>query len=66
MTQTAPSIERRYLNREEVADLIRSTPGSVAVLTSQRRIPHIKRGSRVLYDRLEIEKWLAAQRVPTE
>lgn len=66
MAESVPPTERRYMNRAEVADLIRSTPGSVAVLTSKRKIPHLKRGSRVLYDREEIEIWLSARRVPVE
>ena len=53
----------RYMNREEVAEYIDSTAATIAVMTSRREIPHIKRGRRVLYDRQAIDAWLAAQRV---
>ena len=53
----------RYMNREEVAEYIDSTAATIAVMTSRREIPHIKRGRRVLYDRQAIDSWLAAQRV---
>ena len=53
-----------YLTAEEVAPYIRSTVGTVRVMTSKRQIPHIKRGRRVLYERGSIDKWLDEQRVP--
>jgi hypothetical protein len=55
--------EKRYLNRDEIADYIDSTAATVAVMTSRRQIPHIKRGRRVLYDRQVIDAWLAAQSI---
>ena len=55
--------EKRYVNRDEIADYIDSTAATVAVMTSRRQIPHIKRGRRVLYDRLVIDAWLAAQSI---
>jgi len=54
---------KRYLNRDEVAAYIDSTAATIAVMTSRREIPHIKRGRRVLYDRQVIDAWLATQRV---
>jgi excisionase family DNA binding protein len=67
MTQAVPVSEaRRYLDVQEVADYIRSTVLTVRVKTSRREIPYIKCGRRVLYDRTEIDAWLAAQRVPVE
>lgn len=54
----------RYLNFEEVAGYIRRTPLTVRVMTSKRQIPHIKYGRSVVYDRQEIDRWLAEQAVP--
>jgi hypothetical protein len=57
----------RYMNRDECAEYIRSTPGTVAVWTSKGRIPHIKisqaRNGKVLYDRIVIDEWLAERTV---
>jgi excisionase family DNA binding protein len=47
-----------------IADYTRSTPMSVRQQVHLRQIPFIKRGRRVLFDRLEIDAWLAKQRVP--
>ena len=60
MTQT---MERRYIGARELAAYIDSTEGSVRQLARQRRIPHVRRGRRVLFDRIVIDKWLAAQAV---
>ena len=56
----------RYLNHREVAGYIRRTPDTVRVMTSKRQIPHIKYGRSVIYDRVEIDRWLAGQAVPAE
>lgn len=54
---------KRYMNREELAAYIDSTAATVAVWTSKRQVPHIKRGRRVLYDRQVIDTWLATQSI---
>jgi excisionase family DNA binding protein len=56
--------KQKYMTAEEVAQYMRSTLGSIRVMTSRKQIPHIKRGSRVLYDLDEIDVWLDKQRVP--
>ena len=53
-----------YITAAEVAPYIRSTVGTVRVMTSKRQIPHIKRGRRVLYELSAIDAWLDKQRVP--
>jgi excisionase family DNA binding protein len=53
----------RYAPIEVVAPYIHSTVGSVRVMCSKRRIPHIKCGRRVLFDLDEIDAWLDNQRV---
>lgn len=66
MTATLLPVDeaRRYLDVQEVADYIHSTPLTIRVKTSRREIPHIKCGRRVLYDRVMIDAWLAARQVP--
>ena len=56
MTERA---DRRYLDVQELATYIRSTPGSVRQMVHLRRLPFIKRGTRVLFDRRAIDAWLA-------
>ena len=58
----------RYLDVQELASYIRSTPASVRQLIHRRRLPFIKRGSRVLFDREEIDRFLAEHsvEVPTD
>ena len=63
-TESTTLNAKRYLNRREVAEYLDSTQGTIAVKTSKRQIPHLKVGARVLYDVEEIDRWLAARRVP--
>ena len=51
---------RRYLDVEELAEYIRSTPASVRQLVHLKRLPYLKRGRRVLFDRQAIDRFLAA------
>ena len=60
MTQT---VERRYIGAREHID---STEGSVRQLARQRRIPHVHRGRRLLFDKIAVDQWLAAQAVAVE
>ena len=53
----------RYLDVAELAEYVHSTVGSVRVKVSKREIPYIKLGTRVLFDREQIDRWLAEQRV---
>ena len=62
----AEAAERRYLDVEELAQYIRSTPASVRQLVHLKRVPYIKRGRRLLFDVIEVDRWLGAQRVEVE
>ena len=55
--------ERRYMNTHELAAYLRKPVGSVRVETSRKKIPHVKLGRRVIYDRIAIDEWLASKRV---
>ena len=55
-------MERVFLNTGQVAELIATTSDAVRLLAFRRRIPHIKRGRRLLFEKGEILDWLEAQR----
>ena len=56
---------RRFLDVAQVAEYIRSTPGTVRQLVHQRRIPFMKvaGGRRILFDIQAIDAWLLEQSV---
>jgi excisionase family DNA binding protein len=51
--------QQRYLDVEECAVYIRSTPASVRQMVHLRRLPYVKHGRRVLFDRQAIDNHLA-------
>ena len=61
----APRDGHRYMNVQDVAEYIDSTPGTVRQLCHQRRIPYLRvaGGRRILFDVHEIDSWLLATRV---
>ena len=60
------AIDARYFSRDEAAIYLRTTPGTLAVWTSQGRVPAIRpRGPKghcrkILYDRADLDTFLAA------
>lgn len=52
------NITPRFLTAAQVAVYIGSTEGTVRVWTSQRKIPFIKKGRLVRYDRLAVDAWM--------
>jgi excisionase family DNA binding protein len=42
----------------EAATLLRCSPKTLYAWTSARKIPHLKIGGRLLFDEVELEKWL--------
>jgi excisionase family DNA binding protein len=55
-----------FMTIKECAEYIRSTAGTVRVWCSQRRIPYSKPGGRLLFKRIEIDKWIAASAVKVD
>lgn len=52
-------IESPYLNtREAMAYLRLTSPSSLYYLINQQRLPHVRRGGRLLFDRRDIDAWL--------
>jgi excisionase family DNA binding protein len=42
----------------EAAQFLRLSPKTIYSWTSQRKIPHLKVGGRLLFDEAELTKWL--------
>jgi excisionase family DNA binding protein len=48
----------RALNAQQAADFLNLKRGTIHRLTHEKAIPFYKRGGRLYFDRLELEKWL--------
>ena len=51
-----------YLTVQEAADYLRCRPKRIYDLTGQRRLPHVKDGSRTLLRRVDLDAYLEADR----
>jgi len=51
-------MERRFLNKKELADLLGLKEGTVSVWVCHRKIPYVKVGRLVKFDLRRIEEWL--------
>jgi|GEM_PF-2606586 len=58
------SAEANLLTVAEAAALLGVRPSWVYAQTCRRRIPFVKLGALVRFDRAELDKWVAAQKVP--
>lgn len=56
------TIPPRYLNREQAAAYIGQTPRWFMRSPQGRTIPFTKVGYRCVYDRIELDAWMAAQK----
>jgi excisionase family DNA binding protein len=53
------NIESPYFNTREAMDYLRLTsPSSLYYLINQQRLPHLRRGGRLLFDRRDLDAWL--------
>jgi len=55
--------ENRFLSIDELSSLLHAKKMSIYRWTSQKTIPHLRMGRRLLFERSEIEKWLETKRV---
>jgi excisionase family DNA binding protein len=53
-----PPVDKAFLTVKEVSQMIRKSKGTVYNMTSARKIPFIKNGNRVVFDRQEILNWM--------
>jgi len=49
---------RRFLNVKQLADYINVSTSLIYKRVSNQTIPFIKNGSRTIFDRLQIDKWV--------
>lgn len=59
-------MERRFLSTKEAAELLRTTPGSLANMRMRGEgPPYIRQKRKCLYDIKDIEEWLNRRRIRT-
>jgi excisionase family DNA binding protein len=51
-------MERRLLDINEAADYLNLSTSTLYSWVSQRRIPHLKLGGRVRFDRKTLDRWI--------
>ena len=57
-------MQTKLLNINELAEYLGIKISTVYSWVNQRKIPYIKVGRLVKFDRVDIDKWLAEQKVP--
>jgi excisionase family DNA binding protein len=63
MMQAQSTIAPRLLDIQQVAVYLGLSVHTVYKFVSQRKIPHIKIGKLLKFDRQEIDRWIAAHAV---
>lgn len=61
-----PEKIKPYLSIEEVCELLDLSKQTVYTMTHKKQIPHIKRGGKLLFNRVEIVQWLQDSAKPTQ
>lgn len=57
---------KKMMNVDEVSAYTGYVKRYIYHLTGEKRIPHYKRGGKLMFDRDEIDRWLQENRVKTE
>jgi excisionase family DNA binding protein len=57
-----PEKIKAYLSIDEVCELVDLSKQTVYTMTHKKQIPHIKRGGKLLFNRLEIIGWLESSK----
>ncbi|GGK53315.1 MULTISPECIES: helix-turn-helix domain-containing protein [Flavobacteriaceae] len=50
---------------QQLADYASMSKSLIYKLTSSREIPHLKRGKRLYFSKMEIDEWLLKQKIKT-
>jgi len=50
--------ERKFLDVQLLAEYIHVSKSLIYKMVSKNKIPHIKVGSRTIFDRVQIDQWL--------
>jgi excisionase family DNA binding protein len=53
-------MDKRYLSVKEVAEYLGRTEKSIYISVGRRQLPYRKLGKKLVFDRLEIDKFIAA------
>jgi excisionase family DNA binding protein len=56
-------MDKRFLTVDELSEYLAMPVATLYTWTHQRKIPHIKLGRGLRFDRLEIDKWLESRKV---
>ena len=56
-----PIADTRYLTIEEAAQYLRRTPKAIRRLVERRKIPHLKTGRWITFDRETLDRWMKEQ-----
>ena len=54
---------RRYIDIRETADYLGCTVNTLYSWVSQKRVPHVKLGRLVKFDRVDLDKWIDDNKV---
>jgi len=57
---------KKYLTAKETAEYLNMPRATLYGLTSRKEIPHFKRGTVLMFDRLELDDWMRQQSVPVK
>jgi excisionase family DNA binding protein len=57
---------KNVLTIDEASMLTGYSVKYMRVLISQHRIPYYRRGNRIYFNREEVEKWIMANRIPSD
>ena len=56
----------QFLTSDEVARLLRIPMSTLLKMTSARKIPHIKMGRKLLFEKSEIVQWLRTHKITVD
>ena len=56
-------MEKRYFDTKQIAQYLNRSPKSIRNLCFRQQIPHCKIGGRLIFDLIEIQKWIKIHEV---
>lgn len=56
---------REVLNLEQAAEYVSLSKSAIYKKTSERNIPHFKKGKKLYFKRFELDAWLTGEKVDT-
>ena len=54
----------QLLTVDEAAEITRLSAKTLYTYANKKRVPHIKLGSRLFFEKIELEAWIDSNRVP--